>query len=109
MKNNGLDFNWNSDDIDEHRRGITDIQWARMQDKGPPNYHLGDKVKFMAGGIGVITAINEPQSGWPSSYSIDEIKGFKFHPKAWIAWHYEGDIQKITDDSEMEEFKKDEL
>jgi hypothetical protein len=86
---------WNSDFVDKHRRGINDCDWAARQPKGKPRYAIGDVLEFKAGGFGVVTDVSwEPETGWPSSYSLDPVKGMKFHPRDICAWHYELDFER---------------
>lgn len=85
---------FNSEWIDKHRSGISDLDWAKRQPKADPNYSLGDVVEFKAGGFGIITKVSKPQNGWPSSYATDAVKGMKDHPKTKRAWHYELDFKK---------------
>lgn len=77
---------------DEHRKDINDMEWADMQPKGKPKYGYGDIVEFKVGGFGRIDEVTKPANGWPSSYSVMEVPGMKFHAEDICAWHYEGDI-----------------
>jgi hypothetical protein len=90
---------WDSNHIDKHRLGISDIKWASMQNKGPAKYMRGDIVKFKAGGIGIIHEVTQPQDGWPASYSARKVPGHPFHAKGKAAWHYEGDIERLVNPS----------
>jgi len=91
---NAFDINnWDNEFIDKHRRGISDLDWARQQPYESPKYKIGDRVEFKVGGFGVIHKVKLPQSGWPSSYATEDIEGFKGHPKTKRAWHYEGDFK----------------
>ena len=87
---------WESDLIDEHRRGISDLEWVRLQPVGDPNYMLGDLVEFQVGGFGIITKVSKPQSGWPSSYATSIANGFADHKTTKRAWHYEGDFKRLA-------------
>lgn len=87
---------------EEHRRNISDLEWANMQPDGPPNYDFGDVVEFKAGGFGRIDAISYPHGGWPSSYSTMKVKGLPCHPTTKCAWHYEGDFLKLKEKASKE-------
>lgn len=83
---------WNSEHVEEHRRGISDLEWAKQQQQGASNYYVGDIVRFLAGGFGVVTEVSETRDGWPPSYATKKIPGAPFHPRSKCAWHYEGDL-----------------
>jgi len=87
---------WNSPWVDAHRRGISDIDWAKAQPKGPPKYAEGDVVEFHVGGFGVISEVSEPHNGWPSSYATHDVEGFPPHTNHISAWHYEGDFKRLA-------------
>lgn len=76
-----------------HRAQYDDQEWAKAQPKGPPSFGVGDIVEFRAGGFGVITEVNEPHGGWPSSYATEDADGFP--PYEVSAWHYEGDFKAV--------------
>jgi hypothetical protein len=88
---------WSSLDTDAHRRGISDMAWARMQPQTPAKYKRGDVVEFMVGGYGQIDDVSDLRStsGWPVSYSVVPVCGLPFHSKGVYAWHYEGDIKRL--------------
>lgn len=102
MTNTFVKPDWDSDWVDEHRRGINDVAWARMQPDGPPNYRIGDVVEFMVGGFGVIDKVNEPLNGWPSSYSTDSYESLPPHATHKCAWHYEGDFKRLVGRMKLE-------
>lgn len=83
---------------EEHRRGISDIQWARMQPM-EQNYYVGDVVEFKVGGIGVITEAQDAENGWPPSYATEEVKGHPYRKDGKVAWHYEGDFSRLVAES----------
>ncbi|MFX0134115.1 MAG: hypothetical protein ACFFDN_10775 [Candidatus Hodarchaeota archaeon] len=89
-----LEIDWNSEIIDKHRRGLSDIQWEAQQPMTLPNYKIGDIVEFKIGGSGIIVEVSPPECGHPSQYAIAEIPGKKYHPRNKYAWHYEGDIKE---------------
>ena len=89
-----IKIDWNSENIDEHRKGISDLDWAGMQRTGQPKYKLGNKIEFMVGGFGVIVDVSISNTGWPVQYSTRQIKNMKYHPKNKLSWHYEGDIRR---------------
>lgn len=91
---------WNSDYIDGHRRGISDMAWARKQPQAT-NYFVGDIVEFKVGGFGIIDEVQRHGGGWPASYSTEKIKGKPFHATSKVAWHYEGDFKKLVGDSPL--------
>ena len=103
-------IDWNSEYIDEHRRGISDIKWANKQpraDEQPwaeSKYIEGDVVEFMVGGYGIINKVSLSQSGGPTQYATNPIKNKKFHAKGKYAWHYEGDIKKLIEESAIRKF-----
>ena len=81
---------------EEHRRGISDCEWASMQQMGKPIYRKGQIVEFKVGGFGVITEISKAKGGWPCSYATKKVKGMKQHTSYKSAWHYEGDIKRLA-------------
>lgn len=85
---------WNSEFVDKHRRGISDMRWADQQPKTQAKYKEGDIVKFMVGGTGIIDVVMFPHNGWPSSYSTHLIAGMDYHARGKDAWHYEGDFKE---------------
>jgi hypothetical protein len=91
---------WKSEYIDEHRRGISDMEWARKQPQ-EINYFIGDIIEFEVGGVGIIDEVQKPRNGWPASYSTEEIEGRPFHAKSKTAWHYEGDFKKLIGKSPL--------
>ena len=82
---------WDSTFIDKHRRGLSDGEWERMQDK-KNLYYLGDIVSFKVGGIGIITSVS---TAHPRSYSCTKITGKPFHKGGKCAWHLAGDFKKL--------------
>ena len=88
--------NWDSDLVDEHRRGISDLEWAGLQPKTAPRYKEGDIVEFKAGGCGIVCEVVLPGGGWPSQYAVRPVAGRGFHPEDVYAWHYEGDFRAVT-------------
>lgn len=102
--NQFITIDWNSDYIDEHRRGISDLEWASKQQMGDPIYVNGDIVEFVAGGFGMIKKTSKADNGWPVSYSLEEIESKPFHPKGIVAWHYEGDIKGLIVESAIRRF-----
>jgi len=95
-------IDWNSRFIDEHRRGLSDMEWADAQRQGEPKYMFGDVVEFMVGGFGVIKEVSyNKNSGSPPSYSTENIKGFDSHKTAKIAWHYERDFKRLVSKSNL--------
>lgn len=92
--------NWNSECIDEHRRGMSDIEWARKQQQ-ETNYFIGDTVEFKVGGFGIIDEVQDCHDGWPASYATGKIKGRAYHHKHKSAWHYEGDFEKLIGKSPL--------
>jgi hypothetical protein len=81
--------------VNEHRKQFNDVEWAKEQPKGAPNYYLGDVVLLHGGDSGIIVNVMEPQSGHPSSYTLDPIPGQK--ASLWKrAWFYEGDFKELT-------------
>jgi len=87
---------------DEHRRGINDMEWAAMQEKGPALYSHGDIVEFKVGGFGRIGEVSEANGGWPVSYSVMSVPGKPFHARNISAWHYEGDIKGLFKEASKE-------
>ena len=90
----GMDDFWNSNLIDEHRRGINDFDWRKMQRISEPLYDVGDLVEFKAGGYGVITKVEDEIKDAPPMYATQPRKGLPYHSKGVDAWHYEGDIKR---------------
>ena len=84
---------WDSEFVDKHRRGISDIEWASSQPHGSPKYAIGDVMRFKAGGYGVVRGVQPPRNGWPSSYATDPVPGMADHPETKRAWHYELDFE----------------
>lgn len=95
---------WNSEHVDEHRRGIPDMEWAMQQNMGRPMYVMGDIVEFKAGGYGVIKDVSKAHDGWPVSYATDAIEGVPDHPKTKRAWHYENDFERLVEISSIRRF-----
>jgi len=86
---------WNSENVDAHRRGFNDIEWARLQPQNKPGKYLeGDVVEFMAGGYGLISEISPEDNGWPRQYIIRPINDLEFHPRGKAAWHYDLDLRR---------------
>lgn len=83
---------WDSEYTDEHRRGLSDMQWRSMQNFCPSKYMKGDIIEFMVGGFGIIDEVDE---GPPPQYSASKVRGLPFHATTKVAWHYEGDIKKL--------------
>ncbi len=85
---------------EEHRRGISDMAWAGMQQMGDPIYSHGDIVEFKVGGFGRIREVKRANSGgWPCSYATMEVPGKPSHATSKCAWHYEGDIEGLVEKS----------
>lgn len=82
--------------LGEHRKGMSDMQWANAQSQEPPNFMVGDIVEFMVGGFGIIVTVTKPHDGWPSSYAADPVPGLDYHSKGKYAWHYEGDFKRLA-------------
>jgi hypothetical protein len=101
----GIAFDWNSDQIDEHRRGISDLAWAGMQPY-EPQHMVGDVVEFMAGGFGIITKANRGNPTFPTGYSVEWVPGMAHHLKGKVAWHYDGDIRRIVEGSALRRLSK---
>ena len=80
---------------EDHRKGISDIGWARMQPK-EQSFYIGDVVEFKVGGFGVIDGVSEAQGGWPPSYSTEKVKGLQDRKDTKRAWHYEGDFLRLV-------------
>lgn len=96
MPNKFIFPDWNSEQVEAHRRGVSDMDWAKMQPEGPPNYSVGDVVEFQAGGFGAIKEVSEPHGGWPSSYATESFKDLPQHTSRKSAWHYEGDFKRLA-------------
>ena len=96
MLNNFLLSYWNGPWVDNHRKGISDMDWAQMQPAGPPKYAEGDIVEFQVGGFGVIREVSEPHNGWPASYATDNVETLPPHSGHKAAWHYEGDFKRLA-------------
>lgn len=87
---------------DEHRRGISDMKWADMQQMGDPIYSHGDIVEFKVGGFGRIRKVQLYHNGWPCSYAVMRVPNKPFHATNKCAWHYEGDIERLVGESSDE-------
>ena len=88
---------------EEHRKGITDLDWALAQPK-KQGYYVGDVIEFHVGGIGLINAVSQ-NGGWPPSYATEPVKGFPYRPNdAKLAWHREGDFKALISPSGVRDF-----
>lgn len=87
---------WTDEWVDEHRRGKSDIDWARENVKPTQMYFVGDVVEFVVGGFGLIDRVSRASGGWPFSYATEDIEGHPPHARRKSAWHYDGDIKRLV-------------
>jgi hypothetical protein len=79
---------------EDHRKGISDVAWAKMQPK-EQNYHIGDVIEFKVGGFGLIDGYTDCNV-CPHAYSTDKVDGMPYRDDCKDAWHYEGDFKRLV-------------
>jgi len=92
---------------EQHREGTTDLEWASMQPMHDPVYMTGDIVEVQIGGYGIIREVQKAHGGWPTSYSISEVKGLPF--KGRVAWFYELDFKRLVQESAVRSLQRKQI
>jgi hypothetical protein len=93
-----------------YRKGMNDIEWARVQpDPKDAAFHVGDVVRDKEEGrLCVIHERSERavESGWPVKYAITAIPGVLSPSK--VAWYYDLDLEMVEPGTARKFMKKKE-
>lgn len=82
-------------------------KWVESQPKGPPNFMVGDIIRFrFGGGLGRISDVSVWGGEEPVGYATRKVPGFKGHAENKTAWHVEGDFLELVVGSPLRNLDK---